>query len=66
VIGLLLGLALAPGMGAVIGSVLIQTESGFVVYLGVAAVLSLTLLPSVLVPLRRALLLEPAAALRHT
>jgi putative ABC transport system permease protein len=66
VLGLALGLALAPAMGAVVGSVVIQPESGLPVYLGVAAVLSATLAASVLVPLRRALALEPAAALRHT
>jgi len=66
VLGLLLGLVLAPAVGAVIGSSVIQFESGLTVYLEVAAVLSGALLVSVLVPLRRAVLLEPAAALRHT
>jgi predicted permease len=65
-LGLALGLVLAPVMSAVVGSVVIQHESDLVVYLGVAAVLSATLLASVLVPLWRALSLEPAAALRHT
>jgi predicted permease len=65
-LGLALGLVLAPVMSAVVGSVLIQHESGLTVYLGVAAVLSATLLVSVLVPLWRALALEPAIALRHT
>ncbi len=65
-LGLLLGLALAPAVRAVVGSVVIQTQSGLVVYLEVVAVLSGTLLASVLVPLRRALTLEPAVALRHT
>ncbi len=66
VLGLALGLALAPAVGAVVGSVVVQPESGLAVYLGVAAVLSATLIVAVLIPLRRALVLEPSAALRHT
>jgi predicted permease len=65
-VGLTLGFALTPLVGAVVGSVVVQPESGLVVYLGVAGVLSATLLASVLFPLLRALSLEPAAALRHT
>jgi putative ABC transport system permease protein len=65
-LGLALGFALAPAIGAVVGSGVIQPKSGLTVYLAVAAVLSATLLASVLIPLRRALLLEAAAALRHT
>jgi len=65
-LGLALGMVLAPLVGAVVGSVVIQPESGLVVYLAVAALLSLTLLGSVLFPLRRALSVEPSAALRHT
>jgi predicted permease len=64
-LGLLLGLVLAPLVGEVLGSNVIQLDSEFVVYLQVAAVLSGVLLVSVLVPLRRAVLLEPASALRH-
>jgi putative ABC transport system permease protein len=66
VLGLALGLALAPAVGAVVGSVVVQPEPGLAVYLGVAAVLSATLVVAVLIPLRRALVLEPSAALRHT
>jgi putative ABC transport system permease protein len=65
-LGLLLGLVLAPAVGAALGSAVIQLESELTVYLEVAAVLSATMVASVLVPLRRALLVEPAAALRHT
>jgi len=65
-LGLLLGMVLAPAVRAVVGTVLGQAESGLQVYLGVAAVLSVTLLVSVAVPLRRALSLQPSAALRHT
>jgi putative ABC transport system permease protein len=65
-LGLALGMVLAPAMGALIGSVVGQPEPALQVYLGVAAVLSATLLVSVLVPLQRALSLEPSAALRHT
>ena len=65
-LGLLLGLVLAPAVGAGLGSAVIQLDSELTVYLEVAAVLAATLLASILVPLRRALLLEPAAALRHT
>jgi putative ABC transport system permease protein len=65
-LGLLLGLVLAPVVGALLGSAVVQVDSELTVYLEVAAVLSGALAVSVLVPLRRALLLEPAAALRHT
>jgi len=64
-LGLLLGLVLAPLVGAVLGSAAIQLESELTVYLEVAAVLTGTLLVSVLVPLRQALLLEPTIALHH-
>ena len=66
VLGLALGAVLAPVMGALVGSVVAQPEPALIVYLGVAALLSATLLVSVAVPLRRALSLEPSAALRHT
>jgi len=65
-LGLGLGLVLAPTMGAVVGSVVGQPDPALQVYLGVALVLSAALLVSVLVPLRRALFVQPAAALRHT
>jgi putative ABC transport system permease protein len=65
-LGLAVGMVLAPAVGALVGSVVIQPEPGLVLYLEVAALLAVTLLASVLVPLRRALLLEPSAALRHT
>ena len=65
-LGLVLGLVLAPAVGAVVGSVVVQPDSGLTVYLEVAVVLSAALLASVLVPLRRALVVEPATALRHT
>ena len=65
-LGLLLGLVLAPAVGAGLGSAVIQLDSELTVYLEVAAVLSGALAVSVLVPLRRAVLFEPAAALRHT
>ncbi len=65
-LGLLLGLILAPVVGEVLGSTVIQLESALTVYLEVAALLSGVLVVSVLVPLRRALLLEPAVALHHT
>ena len=65
-LGLALGMVLAPVMGALVGSVVAQPEPAVTVYAAVAALLSATLLVSVAVPLRRALALEPAAALRHT
>ncbi len=65
-LGLLLGMVLAPAMGAVVGSVVAQPDPAVIVYLAVAVLLSATLLAAVAVPLRRALSLEPAAALRHT
>ncbi len=66
VLGLALGMALAPVMGALVGSALGQRQHPVALYLEVAAALSLTLFFSVLVPLRRALSLEPSTALRHT
>jgi predicted permease len=66
VLGLGLGLLLAPLMGALVGSTLGQRHHPVALYLEVAAALSVTLFVSVLVPLRRALALEPSAALRHT
>jgi putative ABC transport system permease protein len=65
-LGLLLGLVLAPLVGALLGSNVIQLDAELTVYLEVAAMLAAVLLVSVLVPLRRAVLLEPASALRHT
>ncbi|HET6438876.1 MAG TPA: ADOP family duplicated permease [Anaeromyxobacter sp.] len=64
--GLLAGLALAPGVGALVGSVVFQPESRLPVYLWVAAVMSGTLSAAVLVPLWRVLSLQPSAALRHS
>jgi hypothetical protein len=57
-LGLLLGLVLAPVVGA-----LLQVDSELTVYLEVAAVLSGALVVSVLVPLRRALRRRAAADL---
>jgi len=65
-LGLLLGMVLAPVMGALVNSVVVEPTSPAIVYLVVAGLLSGTLFFSVLVPLRRALALEPAAGLRHT
>jgi predicted permease len=65
-LGLALGLVLAPVMGAMVGSVVAQPDPAVAVYAAVAGLLSATLLVSVAIPLRRALALEPAAALRHT
>jgi predicted permease len=65
-LGLTVGLVLVPVMGALVGSVLGQHHHPVTLYLEVAAALSATLLVSVLVPLRRALALDPAVALHHT
>jgi putative ABC transport system permease protein len=65
-LGLLLGLVLAPVVGSALGSAVLQLESAFPVYLKVALVLSAILTISVLVPVLRALAVEPAAVLRHT
>jgi putative ABC transport system permease protein len=65
-LGLAVGLLLAPIMDAVVGSALGQQEHPVLMYLAVAALLSVTLVISVSVPLRRALSLHPSAALRHT
>ncbi len=65
-LGLALGLVLVPVMGALVGSVLGQRHHPVLLYLEVAAALSVTLFVSVLGPLRRALALDPAAALHHT
>jgi putative ABC transport system permease protein len=65
-LGLALGLALAPVMGAMVGTVVGQPDSALIVYLGVAGILSAAVLVSLLVPLHRALALEPSAVLRHT
>jgi putative ABC transport system permease protein len=65
-LGLAIGVALAPVMGAMVGSVVAQPDPAVAVYAAVAGLLSATLLVSVAIPLRRALALEPAAALRHT
>jgi ABC-type antimicrobial peptide transport system permease subunit len=65
-VGLLLGLALAPVMGAVVGSALGQQAHPLGVYLAVAAILGASLLVALVVPLWRALRLEPSVALRHT
>jgi predicted permease len=65
-LGLALGLTLAPAMGAVLGTVVGQADSALLVYLEVAGVLSVALLLSIFVPLRRALALEPSSLLRHT
>jgi len=66
VLGLGLGLVLAPLMGALVGSALGQRHHPVALYLEVATALSITLFVSVLVPLRRALALQPSTALRHT
>jgi putative ABC transport system permease protein len=65
-LGLALGLLLAPAMGAVMDTVIGEPDSALLVYPEVAGVLSAALLLSILVPLRRALALEPSAVLRQT
>jgi predicted permease len=64
-LGLALGMVLAPGMGAVLGTVVGQPDSPLPIYVEVAGVLSVALLLSIVLPLRRALTLEPSAVLRH-
>lgn len=66
VLGLGVGLALAPIMGRLVGSALGQQEHPLRVYFAVSGVLAACLLVALLVPLWRALRLEPSVALRHT
>ncbi len=56
----------ATATAALVGSVVARSEPALVVYAGVAALLSVALLVALAIPLRRALALEPATALRHT
>jgi putative ABC transport system permease protein len=65
-LGLALGLALAPTMGAMVGSALGQPGPSLRIYLGVAVGLSVVLGIAALIPVRRALSLDPSAALRQT
>jgi predicted permease len=65
-LGLALGTVLAPALGAVLRSRLGNQGHPLPVYLVVAGLLTACLMVSVAVPLRRALRLEPAAALRHS
>jgi hypothetical protein len=65
-LGLALGVLLSLAVGFLLGSVLAQESHPLPIYLGVAALLAATLFVSILVPLRRALRLEPSAALRHS
>lgn len=65
-LGLCAGLALSPVMGAVLGSALQERVHHPVVYGAVVATLSLAIALATAVPLRRALKLDPALALRHT
>lgn len=65
-LGLALGMALAAGMGSLLESVLGQHDPPLATYMGVDALLTITLILAVQIPLRRALCLEPSEALRHT
>jgi predicted permease len=65
-LGLALGMVMAPAMRALLGTVIGQPDSALLVYLGVAGVLSAALLFSLLSPLHRALAFDPSAVLRHT
>jgi predicted permease len=66
VLGLAAGLVLAPVMGAVVGSAMGGQEHPLGVYLAVAAVLAACLAVALLLPLWRAVRLQPSVALRHT
>ncbi len=65
-LGLAPGMVLAPAMSALRRTVLGQPDPAWLVYLGVAGVLSAALLASLVLPLHRTPELEPSAVLRHT
>jgi predicted permease len=66
VLGLAVGVMLTPVMKWFVGTPLGQQEHPLGVYLKVAALMALCLAVSLLVPLWRALRLQPSAALRHS
>jgi putative ABC transport system permease protein len=66
VLGLLAGVAITPLIKLVVGTPLGQQEHPLAVYLQVAALMAGCLGASLLVPLWRALRLQPSAALRHS
>ena len=65
-LGLGLGLVLSPIMGAALGAAMGGSVHAPVVYASVVAVLAVAIGAATVVPLRRALALAPAQALRHT
>jgi predicted permease len=65
-LGLLLGIVLAPVTSELAKATLGEQGHPLVVYLGVAGLLTTSLVVALAVPLWRALRLEPSSALRHT
>jgi predicted permease len=65
-LGLALGVVLSPIMGVVVGSSLGDQHHPMGMYAAVAGALGVCIAVALLVPLRRALRLEPSTALRHT